>query len=155
MRQSTRINCALVFISLIVLEVYCTGSHNYENLPDKSGKKTGYEKYISHLWSGARLGRKKRNLDDEVFREEQKEQLDNLLQILQDNPWAIVAMTDGKRHVSSFTPRLGREVDDDFGSNDSMLQFDVAERSPLFSPRLGRSRSSAFSPRLGRFAGNF
>lgn len=28
MRQSTRINCALVFVSLIVLEVYCTGSHN-------------------------------------------------------------------------------------------------------------------------------
>ncbi|XP_019871305.2 PBAN-type neuropeptides-like [Aethina tumida] len=142
MKQSTKINFALIFMSLIILEICCAESH-HGNL---SADKPEHEKHASELWHGPKLGRKKRNPSDDLFREEleQKEQA-NLFDMLQDTPWTVVAVGDGKRHVSSFTPRLGRELQDDFGSN---MEFELSGRSP-FSPRLGK-RMTPFSPRLGR-----
>ncbi|XP_019871286.2 PBAN-type neuropeptides-like [Aethina tumida] len=136
-------------MSLVVLEVCCTESQHGNLSADKSEKKTYHDKHASQ--SLPKLGRKKRNPSDDVFREEmeQKEQA-NLFDMLQDTPWAVVAVSDGKRHVSSFTPRLGRELEEDFGSN---VEFELSERSP-FSPRLGK-RMTPFSPRLGRYAERF
>ncbi|XP_046394510.1 uncharacterized protein LOC124162135 [Ischnura elegans] len=84
--------------------------------------------------------------------------------LLSGSPWALVAVRQypgGKRHSLSFTPRLGRDSDEDDdgvdeeqdGEDDGGEMVVVRRRTPPFAPRLGRRSSPGvmpFSPRLGR-----
>lgn len=55
------------------------------------------------MWFGPRLGRKKRNPGDEYRNSElEKEQLAVLTDILQDSPWAIVAVNGKKSRCVIF-----------------------------------------------------
>ncbi|CAH0561957.1 unnamed protein product [Brassicogethes aeneus] len=141
MNATSKVNCAILLALIVLLEVVFSAPHYEEKTVDG-------EKKMRPLWFGPRLGRRKRNPGEDAYREQdQKNQVENLLETLQDTPWAIVAINDGKRHVSSFTPRLGRDNYEDF-PYENYPGIEIFERSP-WTPRLGRS-PALFGPRLGR-----
>ncbi|XP_017786058.1 PREDICTED: PBAN-type neuropeptides-like [Nicrophorus vespilloides] len=152
---------AIFVLAVLILVAICHSADNDERSIDSYSKRK-----MSALWFGPRLGRKKRNpSSDELLKNTNldREQLVALLEMLQESPWAVVALNEGKRHNKmNFTPRLGRESGEDLagstnpnvGANrwiqDTEINGDLmSQRSPPFAPRLGR-RVVPFSPRLGR-----
>ncbi|XP_015127074.1 PBAN-type neuropeptides [Diachasma alloeum] len=122
------------------------------------------------MWFGPRLGRKRRS--DEKM-ETIDEEIGAIADVINSGPWAWVAYSGGgdKRHTTQFTPRLGRELTDDFLQKYMAYDFDKNRLSryiaapedaslqrhqspppppPQFAPRLGRNLPFNPSPRLGR-----
>ncbi|KAF4532860.1 hypothetical protein B566_EDAN001463 [Ephemera danica] len=89
--------------------------------PQQVGRRSSSSESGS-LWFGPRLGRRRRSPPED---EE-----------------ALLSYPSGKRQTLTFTPRLGREMDES--------ELTVGLRTPPFSPRLGRGNGLPFSPRLGR-----
>lgn len=85
------------------------------------------------VWFGPRLGRKKRNPSEEYFK---TVALEGLADSIEDSPWSLVAVNDGKRRVG-YTPRLGREIEDMFGEDSGPEDY-LFQRHVSFIPRLGR-----------------
>jgi len=112
-----------------------------------------------------RLGRRKRSVETSMDETAGPGDLDfdDLRDMLQNSPWAIVALKDGmdKKAMAAFSPRLGRAMiprlgrkrsDSTSDSSSMMMDMESADKRAMsaFSPRLGRANIAAFSPRLGR-----
>ncbi|KAL1131930.1 hypothetical protein AAG570_011541 [Ranatra chinensis] len=75
---------------------------------------------------------------------EEEKQDEPFVELFKQAPWALIQLK-GKRQ--SFTPRLGRDTQDE------EMGFSKTSRSPPFAPRLGRRQKATvlpFSPRIGR-----
>ncbi|XP_048511478.1 PBAN-type neuropeptides-like [Athalia rosae] len=105
------------------------------------------------MWFGPRLGRRRRS--DEKL-DIDPDETNAIADVINGAPWALVSIPAGKRHaLQVFTPRLGRELGEDFGyssltGGQGGSQDDAEQRSPPFAPRLGRRLPFIPSPRLGR-----
>ncbi|XP_008548425.1 PBAN-type neuropeptides-like [Microplitis demolitor] len=117
------------------------------------------------MWFGPRLGRRRRSgpvshvNDDDI---------NTIADAINSGPWALVSYqgTGDKRHSTQFTPRLGRELEDNLlqrylalGKDNELYhlmdtQINPEHRQlslpppPLFAPRLGRQLPFMNSPRL-------
>ncbi|XP_050295602.1 PBAN-type neuropeptides-like isoform X2 [Anthonomus grandis grandis] len=109
------------------------------------------QKEASPMWFGPRIGRKKRNNGEKVYRNEKEPAL-GLLDVLRDSPLVVVAVNEAnKQH--NFTPRLGRESGENSPNWIEDIEVDsdaIVRPSNPFAPRLGRTSYNTFSPRLGR-----
>ncbi|XP_065166501.1 PBAN-type neuropeptides-like [Atheta coriaria] len=148
---------ALLLI-LITQSVFASEAHEDASLDFAPKKKYG------QLWFGPRLGRRKRTPEGYKTSGIERQQLEALIDLIHDSPWAIVAVNgnENKRYDVNFVPRLGRESGEDVlvsglpnMGGERLLQDPefvgevMSQRSPPFAPRLGK-RVLPFSPRLGR-----
>ncbi|CAG9769205.1 unnamed protein product [Ceutorhynchus assimilis] len=147
----TRISVVNSFVLLLVFFYCATLEAESFDSPNDRGHREA-----SPMWFGPRIGRKKRNDINKVYRNE-KEQ--SLLDVLRESPLVVVAVNEeseisaNKQH--NFTPRLGRESGETAPNwLDGAELVDADQLSPRpsnpFSPRLGRTNYNPFSPRLGR-----
>ncbi|EEB11107.1 hypothetical protein Phum_PHUM088390 [Pediculus humanus corporis] len=107
------------------------------------------------MWIGPRLGRRKRSDDDNTNQLDKNSGPPGVLELLQESPWAIVALKGplrssigGKRRTVNFIPRLGRDSEEEY-----------VDAPPDFAKSSSRSGngisygggSNNFTPRLGRY----
>ncbi|CAH1108719.1 unnamed protein product [Psylliodes chrysocephalus] len=127
---------SLAVIVLFVLTLYfksCVSAGNNEVDDKKEPNK------YAPLWFGPRIGRKKRNLVDEGYKNFDKEEVEVLLEFIRKSPWTIMLFGNGKRLIN-YNPKDEHGISEDD-------EFTEMEQRSMFAPRLGRS---AFYPRLGR-----
>ncbi|KAF2887507.1 hypothetical protein ILUMI_18666 [Ignelater luminosus] len=131
--------------------------HNENDKLANTATPQKYQWYVS-----PRLGRKKKNVSPLEETHElsslNKEQLESLLDNIQEPPgWTAYTISDGKPN-SNFVPRLGRELIEETDP-DTIWIYDadlnrelITQRSPPFTPRLGRGTNNKyhFDPRLGK-----
>ncbi|XP_030756370.1 PBAN-type neuropeptides-like [Sitophilus oryzae] len=130
----------------VTLLLYFTPSavSSFDNVIDLNNPKQNPDK-ISSVWFGSRINQKKSS------DKEEDKKIGQLLESLEDYPWTLVAISENndmekRSHTHNFTPRLGRNLDDNHLTDDA----DVVERFAPFPPRLGRRLNMPYSPRLGR-----
>ncbi|CAH1153685.1 unnamed protein product [Phaedon cochleariae] len=155
------VSCAVILVSQFCFEVILAS----QRFDGTSGTK-GIDDDKYSLFT-SRLGRKKRNSKEETYNKPSEQELAELVEAYEDSPLALIAVNGNDKLVcknikgkrSSFTPRLGRNIDDDLSGvsgNEKWLQDDdnsaeyVIQRSPPFAPRLGKRMSTLYAPRLGR-----
>nr|QHB80567.1 pyrokinin [Carabus violaceus] len=150
--QSQFIFFIVAILLLILVEVSFSSSSDLHNIDEWSSKGLSTSTGINPgLWFGPRMGRRlKRNLkSNSAGSYNNKDQLNYITDLLQGEPWSIIARNEGKRQMN-LTPRLARESDEETGDrwlqeNDvSMDSGDVMARSPPFAPRLGRRMWAQF-----------
>ncbi|KAF7271670.1 PBAN-type neuropeptides-like [Rhynchophorus ferrugineus] len=145
----TLLSC-IVFCAVFFNLSTCSLTTNFENNLDLNSFKPDQDKESSMLFR-PKIHRKKRLEKQDV------EKLIELLETLEsqglveDYPWTLTTVEesndlDKRSHTHNFTPRLGRNLEESHLSDDE----GVIERSPPFSPRLGRRLKNQYSPRLGR-----
>lgn len=136
------------------------------------------------MWFGPRLGRRKRSEegDDEEEESAERDKTDKtLVTFFRDAPWAFVAGVkgtscslksfrkvvslsetnyilsggNGKKRTLSFTPRLGRDSEEEYGEN-SVDSGRGKSSSRSGSHGTGNFLSASnFTPRLGRYVHRF
>ncbi|KAJ8974488.1 hypothetical protein NQ317_006536 [Molorchus minor] len=79
-------------------------SNNADYAADEGEK--GEERKL--LWFGPRIGRKKRNSSEDMFKNLDRDDLERLMETIKGNPWISSAFNNDKRYTVSYTPRLGR-----------------------------------------------
>ncbi|XP_060529059.1 PBAN-type neuropeptides-like isoform X2 [Cylas formicarius] len=103
------------------------------------------------MWFGPRVGRKKRNPIEKIYRSDKNHQPAEIIDVLKESPLVVVAVKEGKQH--NFIPRLGRDSGEDVPwLQESDIEGDVMtprSSGSLFAPRLGRTLSP-YTPRMGR-----
>lgn len=119
----------------------------------------------SSVWLGPRLGRRKRSEEDFNIITQEKNG-GTFIEILQDAPWALVPLkgtphradrvrdwfvpkeyvSGSPRRSTTFTPRLGRDSDEEYTDNTMEVVYGKA------GPRTGNHATGSFTPRLGRHA---
>ncbi|CAH0392984.1 unnamed protein product [Bemisia tabaci] len=116
---------------------------------DSGRKRSGKASFNrADLWFGPRLGRKKRNSEEELGPEIPDKDEESILEFIKSSsPWVLIPLKEKANTRSmNYTPRLGRsskEEEEDF--------IPEITRSTPFVPRLGKRRNNQiFSPRLGR-----
>ncbi|XP_025832098.1 PBAN-type neuropeptides-like [Agrilus planipennis] len=145
MSPNSAVSCSSVLVVIIVLLVEITTytCGDVDQMVDAKIPDDNYHQYQQGtkknfaLWFGPRLGRRKRNFEDEA---RVAEEFQEAMKLLKERPWIIIAID---KKVDDYTPRLGRESGEEKREELS---------TPPFAPRLGR-RLLPFNPRLGR--GNY
>ncbi|GLV43106.1 hypothetical protein CBL_14216 [Carabus blaptoides fortunei] len=151
--QSQFIFFMVAILLLILVEVSFCSSSDLHNIDEWSSKRLSRSTGInSGLWFGPRMGRRlKRNMKEanSAGSYNNKDQLNFITDLLQSEPWSIIATNEGNRQMN-LTPRLGRASDEEIRDrwlqeNDvSMASGDIMARSPPFAPRLGRRMWAQF-----------
>ncbi|RZB39298.1 hypothetical protein BDFB_011343, partial [Asbolus verrucosus] len=89
MERIILVNCAVLCVAILLIGVVLSVPH-YDNQISVRSERSD-DKKQSYLWFGPRLGRKKRNPNsgDPSYR---NAELASLMDVIQDSPWAIVAV---------------------------------------------------------------
>ncbi|KAG5893557.1 hypothetical protein JTB14_013640 [Gonioctena quinquepunctata] len=112
------VSCAVIIISNFCFEVILA-SERVDPLLVKKLEEEGNRKYYP-VWFSPRLGRRKRNSKDDGYKPTEQD-LAELLEAFEESPLALVAVNGNEKLIcknlqgkrSTFTPRLGRNVEDD------------------------------------------
>ncbi|XP_056645980.1 PBAN-type neuropeptides-like [Diorhabda sublineata] len=160
MDRTIRVSCVVILFTYICLELTLATQKLEANVINKKIKEE-YEPKVPSVWFSPRLGRKKRTLGEDGYKMSEQEQQE-LFTALEESPFTLVAVNGNDKLIcknlqgksSSYTPRLGRNVEEDNVNNEKWRETDISseyliQRSPPFAPRLGK-RFVSYSPRLGR-----
>ncbi|KAF2885624.1 hypothetical protein ILUMI_20566 [Ignelater luminosus] len=156
--------CAVFLIVSCVFALIIAEEHNGNDQLTNTAVSRDLQWYVRRkpgVWLTPRVGRKKRSAspyEENNYRTPSfdREQLESLMDTVQEPPWTLVTINEGKRHTVNFTPRLGRESGEenepDSWLHDTDLNRELmSQRSPPFAPRLGRRMNTYyFDPRLGK-----
>lgn len=149
MTRFTLVNCAVLILIYLELAL-CSQQTNVVAALDKQRDD---EVKLDNLWFGPRLGRRKRNDNEDHYNYLNAEQIQNILEAIEQSPYTIVILNPTKRHTVNFAPRLGRDSGEDDNNEwvqeSDLLDKNMNERSPPFAPRLGK-RLIPFAQHLSR-----
>ncbi|XP_057672475.1 uncharacterized protein LOC130904008 [Diorhabda carinulata] len=128
-------NISLTVTAILFIILY------FENVACDEVEKKEDDKYSAPVWFGPRIGRKKRGLFEEGYKNLDKEELEALLEFIRKSPWTIMLFNNGRGHLLNFSPK---ETKLNNLNEDEITE--MVQRS-MFAPRLGRS---TFYSKLGR-----